>query len=177
MLRALGSPGVLAGWQPEYVPDAREGTNIDIYWWTEDGAKTICEVKLSETDFGKAPDDRRHRDKLPLYREKLSSHLLPPCLERRAFLDAYQFYRNIYHMVCGDRTRLVFLLPKANTILQRRLKELLKGIMPSARLRISAISIEDLITTLSVDNECPAEMREYATKLEAKYVLTSSQNS
>jgi hypothetical protein len=172
LLMALGSAGVLADWKPEWVPDRVERTNIDVCWWTVDGVKTTCEVKLSETDFGKAQDDRRHRDKFLVYREKLSSHLAPARLERRAFLDAYQFNRNVYHMVCDDRTRLMFLLPQANAVLWDRLAELLKGIITSTRDRISVVAIEAVIGTLSADEKCPKEMREYATRLKQKYVIS-----
>src|ERR1700739_552749 len=57
LLRALGQEGILAGWEPEAVPAPDEETNIDVLWTTTDGARTFCEVKLSEADFGKAADD------------------------------------------------------------------------------------------------------------------------
>jgi hypothetical protein len=171
LLRALGSAGTLAGWKPEWVPDAVEGTNIDVCWWTVEGVKTICEVKLSEMDFGKAPDDARHKAKFSFYREKLIPHLEPACLERLAFFDAYQFNRNVYHMVCDDRTRLVFLLPNANAVLWHRLNELLKGVVSGTRNRISAVAIEGVVEALSGDEKCPKEMREYVARLKRKYVI------
>ena len=67
LLRALGRPGVLSGWEPEAVPAPEEETNIDVFWSTTDGTRTFCEVKLSEADFGQADDDARHRAKLIEY--------------------------------------------------------------------------------------------------------------
>jgi hypothetical protein len=173
LLRALGSPGVFASWEPEWVPDRIEGTNIDVCWRTESGATTFCEVKLSETDFGKAPDDRRHREKFPAYRDRLIPHLEAVKLERAAFFDAYQFNRNVYHMACDDRARLIFLLPRANAVLWERLKQLLNGVVPSTQARISGVAIEDVIAALCADEECPKEMREYAARLKQKYVIPS----
>ncbi|MGH9713643.1 MAG: PGN_0703 family putative restriction endonuclease [Candidatus Acidiferrales bacterium] len=171
LLRALGSPGVFASWEPEWVPDPIERTNIDVSWRTESGATTVCEVKLSETDFGKTLDDSRHREKFPAYRDRLIPHLEATRLERVAFFDAYQFNRNVYHMVLNDGTRLLFLLPRANTVLWERLKELLNGVMPSTRARISAVAIETAIAALCTDEKCPKEMREYAARLKQKYVI------
>jgi len=173
LLRAVGCAGAIAGWEPEWVPDAIEGTNVDVYWWTKDGTKNLCEVKLSEMDFGKAPDDARHRLKLLTYRHKLASHIEPGRLETRAFFDGYQFYRDVYHMVDDDRARLLFLLPRANAVLWDRLNQLLKGVVPGTRSRISTVGVETVVSELCADNACPKEMREYAAKLKRKYVIQS----
>lgn len=172
LLRALGREGALADWEPEAVPDRDEGSNIDVLWTTTDGARTFCEVKLSEADFGKAADDRRHREKLiKFYRRPLERHLNPGLLESRAFFDAYQFNRNVWHMVRADRSRLIFLLPRANAALWTLLLELISGVVPPTRKRISKIAIEDVIARLSADARCPNAMREYANKLKQKYVI------
>jgi hypothetical protein len=172
LLRALGQEGTLAEWQPEAVPVAEEETNIDILWTTTDGIRTYCEVKLSEADFGKALDDDRHRAKLAhFYRKTLASHLEPARLDRRAFFRAYQFNRNVWHMARTDRSRLVFLLPRANAGLWSALQGLLSGVAPATRKRIFAIATEDVIAKLSTDNQCPEKLREYARKLKQKYVI------
>ena len=172
LLRALGQDGVLAGWEPEAVPIPDEESNIDVFWTTTDGSSTFCEVKLSEADFGKATDDARHMAKLEdIYRNVLAAHLEPWRLERLAFFDAYQFNRNVWHMVHKDRDRLIFLLPRANALLWSLLQELLLGVTPRTRERISAVSIEDVITKLYRDDRCPTRLREYADKLKEKYVI------
>src|SRR6266536_2381149 len=115
LLRALGQGGILAEWEPEAVPVPDEETNIDVLWATTDGVRTFCELKLSEADFGKALDDDRHRAKLvDIYSEILAGHLEAARLERLAFFDAYQFNRNVWHMVRSDLSRLIFLLPRSN---------------------------------------------------------------
>lgn len=172
LLRALGQEGVVAKYVPEAVPVLEEESNIDMVWTNEDGAQTFCEVKLSEVDFGKAADDFQHKTKLEeTYGPLLKSHLEPSRLERAAFLNAYQFNRNVWHMVRSDNDRLIFLLPLANTVLWSRLHKLLLGVVPLTRERISVVAIEDVIDKLSADAGCPKELREYANKLKQKYVI------
>jgi hypothetical protein len=175
LLRALGQPGILAEWEPEVVPVADEGTNIDVLWTTTDGVRTFCEVKLSEAHFGNALDDDRHRAKLvDVYSEILTGHLEASRLERLVFFDAYQFNRNVWHMVRTDRSRLIFLLPRSNGGLWSRLQRLLSGVVSGTRKRISAVAIEDVIANLSADNQCSETLREYAQKLKHKYLIHST---
>jgi hypothetical protein len=175
ILRALGQEGVLDKWEPEAVPEPDEGSNIDVIWITMDGTRTFCEVKLSEADFGKATDDARHRAKLKdIYAPVLATHLEPGRLERKAFFGAYQFNRNVWHMVRADHNRLIFLLPRENDVLWKQLQELLLGIVPRTRERISAVAIENVIARLSGDDRCPKRLREYANKLEQKYLIQSA---
>jgi hypothetical protein len=172
LLRALGCQGVFASWEPEAIPDADEGSNIDMLWTTEDGAQTFCEVKLSEADFGSAPDDARHRDKLEnIYGPVLAAHLESRRLEREVFFDAYQFNRNVWHMVRSDRSRLIFLLPRSNAVLWSLLQELLLGVVHRRRNRISIVGIEDVIAKLSSDDRCPRGLLQYANKLKQKYLI------
>jgi hypothetical protein len=175
LLRALGQAGILSEWEPEAVPVADEETNIDVLWATADGVRTFCEVKLSEAHFGKALDDDRHRAKLvDVYSEILAGHLEAARLERLAFFDAYQFNRNVWHMVRTDRSRLIFLLPRSNARLWNLLQRLLSGVVSGTRERISAVAIEDVIANLSADNQCPERLREYAQKLKQKYLIPSA---
>jgi Restriction Endonuclease associating with ARP len=172
LLRALGQEGTLAKWEPEAVPATQERSNIDVWWATTDGTQTFCEVKLSELDFGTAANDRRHQTKLDqIYAPVLAGHLLPERLETRAFFEAYQFNRNVWHLVRADRSRLIFLLPRSNQVLWDLLRGLLAGVVPRTRKRISAVAIEDVITSLVGDDRCPEALREYARKLSRKYVI------
>jgi hypothetical protein len=175
LLRALGQDGILAEWEPEAVPVPDEETNIDVLWATTDGVRTFCEVKLSETDFGKALDDDRHRAKLVnIYSGVLAGHLEAARLERLAFFDAYQFNRNVWHMVRTDRSRLIFLLPRGNAGLWGLLQHLLSGVVYSTRERISVVAIEDVIAKLATDNQCPERLRGYARKLKQKYLIRTT---
>jgi len=171
LLRALGQKGTLAKWEPEAIPVPDEETNIDVSWETMEGELTFCEVKLSETEFGEATDDPQHRAKFrDIYCATLSGHLEPSKLDPVDFLRAYQFNRNVWHMVRRDCSRLIFLLPRSNTSLWRSLQEMLLGVIPLTRGRISAVAIEDVIERLSSDDSCPKLLREYPMKLRQKYI-------
>jgi hypothetical protein len=175
LLRALGQEGVLDKCEAEAVSIPEEGSNIDMLWTTEDGVQTFCEVKLSEADYGKAADDAEHQDKLErIYGPLLAAHLEPGRLERTAFFEAYQFNRNVWHMVRADRNRLIFLLPRENDVLWKQLQELLLGVVPCTRGRISVVAIEDVIAKLFGDGRCPKRLREYADKLKQKYLIQSA---
>jgi hypothetical protein len=172
LLRALGCEGILADWAPEKVPEADEATNIDVYWRTTEGTSTFCEVKLSEAEFGKAADDDKHREKFEkTYSQALTPHFETGMLERLAFFDGYQFYRNVWHMVREERSRLIFLMPRANTGLWKKSKDLILGVLPPTRARISVVAMEDVINALCSDEGCSGEMRKYAGKLKQKYVI------
>lgn len=168
LLRALNQKGMLVDCHPEAIPDEEERSNIDMLWTTDDGTTTICEVKLSETDFGKAADDGRHQTKFKTY-EVLSAHLEPGRFERQAFFEAYQFNRNVWHMVRHDNNRLIFLLPRANAGLWKLVDNLRLGVVPHTRERISVIATEDVIEKLSADVNCPEHLRKYADRLGHKY--------
>jgi hypothetical protein len=144
---------------------------INLFFPYFSGKPESSEVKLSETEFGKAIGNDRRRVKLIRYSETLKLHLEGRRLAEASFFEAYQFNRNVWHMVREDRSRLMFLLPRANAILWTRLDELLSGVMPQTRKRISAVAIEDVIGRLSTDGQCPDAMRVYANRLKEKYLI------
>ena len=172
LLSALGQTGELHNWKAEEVPVQEEGSNIDVVWETTDGVRTYCEVKLSEEDFGKARVDARHQAKLnQIYRPQLAPHLTAECLEPATFFSAYQFYRNLWQMVRTPLSRLIFLLPRANTSIWQRLPDLLNAVAPQTRQRVSVIAIEDVLERLAADPQAPAWLVQYAVKLQQKYVI------
>jgi hypothetical protein len=83
MFRALGQEGTLEDrqWKLEDVPDEAEESNIDVTWVSTSKTRTLCEVKLTETSFGKAKHDDRHLDKLRrLYEPRLRDRVDPELL-------------------------------------------------------------------------------------------------
>jgi hypothetical protein len=171
LLRALGQGGRLKSWKLEAVPSKAEGTNIDALWVTDDGLTTICEVKLSETEFGTADSDDRHRDKLTnIYHPVLHGHVSAGALEEPAFFAAHQVLRNVWHMVTVEGSRLLFLLPRANTTLWDTLPKVLDALTTQTRKRVSVVAIEDVLDRLQGDEECPLELQAYAKELAQKYV-------
>jgi hypothetical protein len=175
LLRALGQGSSLGAWTPEAVPDPIEGTNLDAQWRLADGTMVMCEVKLSEADFGKAEQDAEHVAKLrDIYRPVLAGHVALQFLETPAFFAHYQILRNVWHMLRVPSAVLVFLLPRANQGLWDELLPLLDALTPQSRQRVAVIAIEDVLDSLQRDEACPLKMREYARRLEEKYVFDAS---
>lgn len=171
LLTALGHPGRLSSWLLEAIPVEAEGTNIDAMWVTEGGTTTFCEVKLSESDFGKATLDDRHRQKLAkIYSPVLRGHVSDEALEELRFFASYQVLRNVWHMIRNDGAALVFLLPRANTMLWAELPVLLEPLRSDVRARVRIVAIEDVFASLEADVNCPGPLRSYAGELAAKYL-------
>ena len=171
LLRAFGQASAMTSWQPEAVPDDREGTNIDVIWNTADGLRTFCEVKLSEADFGKAADDDEHRRKLrDTYTTLLAADVDADMLEPLTFFGAYQLMRNVWHMVHQEQSRLILLLPRSNVGLWTILNDYLPCLKSGTRARVSAVAIEDVIAALETDDACPPNLRAYAGELRMKYI-------
>jgi hypothetical protein len=173
LLNALGQRAELTNWELEAVPDTAEGTNLDAVWETTDGTKTICEVKLSENDFGKARPDDRHRNKLrDIYLPVLEPYLSRELQTEAGFFRSYQILRNVWHLVGtpnGDG-RLVFLLPRGNSKLWPMLESTLAQISTSVREKIHCVAIEDVLDSLASNTTNPPHLRTYAQKLCEKYV-------
>jgi len=175
LLRALGQEGTLQDkqWKLEDVPDTAEESNIDITWMTDSNARTLCEVKLTETSFGKAKHDERHLDKLRrLYEPRLRDRVDPELLQPEQFLQNYQILRNVWHLAGAEASTLVFLLPQANADSWRSVAAVLPRIRADLRNAISIVSVESVISALCKDTT-NASLQEYATSLADKYLLPS----
>ena len=172
LLRAFGLGGELLDFQLECVPNSGEGTNIDAWWRTTDHA-TFCEVKLSERGFGKAKLDRKHLEKLEtIYAPALRPFLRTESLEPAAFFKDYQFFRNIWHMICSPGSELIFLLPKANIPLWKHLETLTSALPASIHPRVHAIGIEDVLERLRASRDAvPDGLRLHMEMMREKYIV------
>jgi hypothetical protein len=149
LLRAFGQNGPLGEWGPEFIPVEAEKTNIDVTWVKPSG-RTFCEVKLSESGFGKARDDDRHRAKIQdLYSEVLRGHVDDSVLDVPTFLDSYQFLRNLWHSVRVEGSQLIFFLPREHSALWHQLTKLLERVTEPTRSSIRGVAIEDVLETLA----------------------------
>ncbi|MAT71163.1 MAG: hypothetical protein CMJ58_16755 [Planctomycetaceae bacterium] len=175
LLQAMGLSGEFAGWQPEHIADISEGTNVDVMWHAPSGAKTYCEVKLSEQEFGVARDDRRHRQKLDeIYKPVLFGQCAPELLEPRIFFAHYQLLRNVWLAAREPDASVVFLAPRANTALWSQLNPFIKQLAPSLRRRVHAVAIEDVLAQLVSSQKVPPQLAWYALLLQEKYVVSSA---
>jgi Restriction Endonuclease associating with ARP len=171
LLRALGQSGIVVDWEPECVPDPAEGTNVDVVWKSSAGVRTYCEVKLSETDFGTAPADKAHEDKLlAVYASPLTGCIEPTLLQPAAFFDHYQLLRNLWQIADKDAATLIFPLPRANETVWNSAVTFRERVTEPLRSRVFVIAIEDVLSVLAEDTSCPDSLREYAVLLRAKYV-------
>ncbi|WP_395093976.1 PGN_0703 family putative restriction endonuclease [Armatimonas sp.] len=176
LLAALGQTAKLKTSKLEAVPCKEEGTNLDALWITDDEVTTLCEIKLSEADFGKAKDDAKHRDKLThIYLPTLTGYVDSTLLKAPEFFGAYQILRNVWHL-CRlhqdeKKGRLVFLLPRANKPLWSELTGLLAKVDPAIRACIFPIAMEDVIDSLITNPNCPPDLLAHAKELKVKYVI------
>ena len=149
LLDAMGTPGRLAGWEPEWVPDTVENTNFDAVWWLESGQTILCEVKYTEEGFGTAKADERHLAKLHgIYAGPLAPHVSGSALDEATFFKHYQLLRNVWHLVQDDARQLVLLMPRANTIVWQEWKRLAPLLHEATRDRVVPVALEDVVQRL-----------------------------
>ena len=172
LLTALGTSGELSSWKPEYIVDASEGTNVDIMWET-DGTRTYCEVKLSEQEFGSAQNDCAHREKLEqIYRPELSKVFSAELLQPNAFFQNYQLFRNVWLIAREPNSKLVFLLPRANTRIWNQLSAFQNMLRHPWANRVRAVAVEDALASLAMAENLPTKLAGYAELLREKYLPT-----
>jgi len=158
-------------WEFESIPDKEEGTNVDVAWTTSDGGRLYCEVKLTEAEFGAAKDLPKYSVKLEtIYRGRLSALVPEKYLEPTTFRAHYQILRNLALLHRDPRDRLVFLLPRENEAVQRKLNPLLDDLRPEVRSRARVVFIEELIESLVTDSSLSPALRNHARAVKTKYI-------
>jgi hypothetical protein len=174
------APGVLAkavgvaapaDWTFEAVPDASEGTNVDV-WLTARGVETFCEVKLSEREFGAAKSDAKHREKLAtIYAPVLRGQVDDRLLEEPAFFKHHQILRNLWLAARRkhENDQVVFLMPRANAGLTAQLDTVLRQVGKPLRVRVRIVYVEALLERLAAERSARG-LGWYAQLLREKYV-------
>jgi hypothetical protein len=158
-------------WAFECVPDAKEGTNVDVAWTVRGGGTLFCEVKLTEAEFGAAKDLPKYVVKFEsTYRGRLSALVPEKYLELTTFRAHYQILRNLALLHRDPRDRLVFLLPRENEAVQWKLKPLLEELRPEVRSRVRVVFIEELIESLLTDSSLPPALQDHIAAVKTKYV-------
>ena len=142
-------PGEVAHWEFEKVMDWNEGTNFDLYLELNSGAKTFIEFKYTEEEFGGAKDDAQHRQKLKdIYAPALNDFVSPDYLEKERFFANYQFFRNLIYIDPEKGDKVLFLLPRANEKIVRKLHRIIEAAIQDASVR-SLITIRYLEDAVS----------------------------
>lgn len=171
MADAFGLPDRLARVEFEVILDEEERTNVDAVLTSQGGVRTFCEVKLSESEFGSAKADARHRKKLEkIYAPHLQGIVNPSLLEEANFFRDYQILRNLWLLHGDATTRLAFLLPAANAPLVVQLERVLAGVTAQYRPRVHVIFVEQLLRRLQDDSDAAQALRAHAQAVEEKYV-------
>ncbi|HEX4051163.1 MAG TPA: hypothetical protein VHY19_09815 [Steroidobacteraceae bacterium] len=175
-MEAIGLTGEVACWEPEFIHNSRERTNVDMAWWDVNNGPTYCEVKLTEREFGpaseKTNEDRRKYDekRTEFYLPGLQGKCPDEFLERNFFLKNYQIFRNLWLATTSDKATLVFLMPRANYRLWDQLNPIVDRLGDSLKSRIRIVAIEDVLKSLAIVHS-PAWVSKYAMLLRAKYLL------
>jgi len=162
-------PAEIETCQFEYVPDEVEGTNFDFWVRTRASKEVFCEFKLTESDFGRARDNARHRQKLvEIYRPMLAGKVDPEILEPDNFFARYQLLRNIAYADTTASAHVLLIVPKANERLTQRLAEMRNWLTPTLRPFVTVLYLEDIVSWL---RSAPApQLRAHYDEYAAKYV-------
>jgi hypothetical protein len=172
MAQALDLKGDIREWYFEYVPDAEEGTNVDVAWQNSDGKWVFCEVKLSEGEFGCAKPDQRHEKKLQeIYSPRLHGLVEGRLIEFKEFCRHYQLLRNISLLATHPYSHVVFLIPEQNGALIPALKAVLGSLAASVQHRVHVSYLEKVLASLKNHRTLNPELKLYAAQLEEKYVV------
>lgn len=174
LLRAVGLPvETVRSWNFERVLNQAEGTNFDLSLEFESGARTLFEVKLSESGFGKAKRDKRHEEKLKtIYRPALAGKVSPDCLEPVTFFKHYQLLRNVTYAEADAQSRVIFLYPRANIALEAGKKFLDKVLAQKTRSVVFFVSLEDVLNNIHAKSvNMPALMSDHFVLFKKKYIV------
>ncbi|NWG03605.1 MAG: hypothetical protein HXY44_12190 [Syntrophaceae bacterium] len=178
MAQALGLEGDIQEWHFEYVPDAEEGTNVDVAWQNSDGRWVFCEVKLSEGEFGCAKPDQRHENKLrEIYSPRLQGLIDERLLGFSEFCRHYQLLRNISLLATHEDSHVVFLIPEQNDALNSPLQAVLGSLVGLVRHRVHVGYLEKIIASLKNHRTLNPELKLYAAQLEEKYVVKKEKST
>lgn len=139
----------IRAWAFEAVPDPTEGTNVDLLLDLASNGKVFVELKFTESRFGTAKADERHRNKLrDLYRPRLIDKIEPGFLEDSVFLSNYQLLRNISHITSTFDT-VAFVVPSRNQRATEHANRVLKAALLPGTAGVRLVTVEDIVDTIS----------------------------
>jgi hypothetical protein len=103
-------------------------TNFDFYIQTKSGKKIYFEIKYTESEFGKAPNDEDHIKKYHAVYEQYKDKVAGATYEsKEEFFENYQILRNLIHI---DRdSYVVFIFPFGNKKIRKQATDTLHKIM------------------------------------------------
>jgi hypothetical protein len=173
-LLEIGSPGP-AKLDFEVVLPGGDGTNIDVLITEQDGRKTVMEVKLTESGFGRARNDLRHQKKLrEVYTPLLRGRIADELLESQYFFRNYQLLRNLAQLRPGTHDRLLLVIPRARS----RLWQWVSSWCAQSSLgdfcgKVTPLALEDLLIAQAADAQAGALDPIAVAATSAKYLFAA----
>lgn len=130
--------------------DAREGTVFDFFIGYKDRRHVTFEVKFTETDFGAAKQDAIHDGRFrSIYFAMAEKTLKPAYRDVKAFLNNYQFLRNLVYLGTGSNNDLcLFVLPKTDPAYADIEERLDDALLPELRSKAKVVWLEGLVSDL-----------------------------
>lgn len=156
----------------EKIMEQSEGTNFDFFMETASGSRIFFELKLSESDFGTARPDTRHREKLErIYSPRLTGKVKPEYIEEGLFFKHYQLLRNISYLGHEGADILYIIFPRANEALAGTEQIMGSMLMGGFRDKVRILYLEDLVQRIlqSVDTRMLQHYREFKEKYISSY--------
>lgn len=155
----------------EVVLNPAEGTNFDFCIKTARSRK-LFEIKLTESDFGKANRDKSHMSKFEeIYLPAMNGKFEPSYCSCDVSLNHYQLTRNVWSLGVDTGDTLVCIVPKANSCLTEDIEFLKKCLSEPYRQRVSVHYLEDLVAALKkiIPDDAP-RMKEHFWLFSRKYL-------
>jgi hypothetical protein len=131
----------------------------------------LIEVKYTETSFGSAKKDTEHLDKFAsIYRPRFDGRFVPEYEQVDAFLKHYQILRNIWHIRDEEGEIVVFVLPRSNEALQRRVNVIEECTNRRFRTCVRIVYLEDLLEKLEKCSVAHPGLRATLVEFREKYL-------
>ena len=137
--------------QPKFEAPSphRDYTTFDFAADLVGGGRLLVEVKFTENEFGKSPDDPAHREKREhTYVPLLEGKVKPEALDPDVFFANYQILRLVAHVEPDTGHSLRLLVPRENGELKSGLAFLEGHLLPAARAMVKVVFLEDVLDGL-----------------------------
>lgn len=158
--------------ESELETKAKSKTNFDFYIKLTSGVKIYFEIKYTENEFGKAKQDKEHKNKfndiyMPLI--KNNPAIVDSFKTEDIFLNNYQIMRNIAHI--SEDSYVIFIYPKENQSIRKAALSSRKDIIARGwREHFILFTWEDLIKELDYNLNSKELMDYYNKEFSYKYL-------
>jgi hypothetical protein len=162
-------------WTFECMPDAADGTVVDLHAEREGGARLLIDVKLTEGGFSGCDPDERHQQKLlETYSPRLTGKVTAECLSEPVFFPNYQLLRNVSRLETGRGDMLILVVPRANEPAWQQGNDFCRQrLAPAAQPALKLVAVEDVLSSLTGAEAIPYRFRAHLDLLCEKYLPTT----